>query len=459
MKEYDAIVIGSGGGAKIARPAADLGYSVAIIEEGPLGGTCLNRGCIPSKMLIHTADIATIIQEANRFMLHKEGELEVDYESIIDWCISTVDEESQSIAPRYEAHPKLDFYPHHGRFISDKVIEVNGEQITAKKIFIATGARESIPSIKGLENTPYLTSTSALRLRKQPKKMIVIGGGYIAVELGYFFAALGTKVDFLVRECMVRSSDADLRKEFEKHFSERFPVHFGASPKSISYENEMFTVSYSKSDGKEAQLEADALLLATGVRPNTDQLGLENTGIRLSEKGHVLVDNHLETSVPGVYAFGDCLGRYLFRHTANFEGEYLFRGHFSDPNDLPLEYRAIPHAVFSNPQLAGVGKTEEELKKEGIEYIVGINRYRDSAMGMALRQDQGLVKLLFEKHSQKLIGAHIIGEEASNMIHMCIAYMHMGATLKDMLDTIYIHPALPETIRNAARKAAANLSS
>jgi dihydrolipoamide dehydrogenase len=200
-------------------------------------------------------------------------------------------------------------------------------------------------------------------------------------------------------------------------------------------------------------------LVATGVVPNTDTLNLASTDIQLDKNGFVKVDDRLQTAVDGVYAFGDCIGRYLFRHSANFEGEYLFENIFINPSNAPINYPPVPHAVFSYPQIAGVGMTEEEAKAAGIDYVVGVNNYISSGMGMALLSDSGFVKILIERGTRKIIGAHIVGPEASDMIHMLIAFMSKQGTLDDLLGMIYIHPALPEIVRNAARKAKVALDS
>lgn len=458
MKKYDVIVIGGGGGVKVGRPVGDLGYKVAFIEKGPLGGTCLNRGCIPSKMLIHVADVATGIRDAHRFDIQVNTDFTVDFEKLVTRVSREIDKEAASSLPLYEAHPNVDLYPYEAKFLSNKVLEVNGEEITADKIFLAVGGRSHVPPIKGLEDTPYMTSEGFLRNTKKPKKLMVIGGGYIAAELGYFYAALGVETHFIVRELMLRSEDTEVRQEFERAFSDQFPVHFGYRPQEVSYDDGEFTVRCTNDEGEEKNFTGDALLVATGIKPWTDKLGIENTDIALDKKGFIKVDDYLRTNVEGIWAFGDCIGRYLFRHTVNFEGEYLYRTLFADPKDEAIDYKPVPHAVFTHPQVAGVGKTEDQLKAEAVDYVVGLNHYKDSAMGMALLSRYGFVKLLFCGKSRKLLGAHIVGDEASNMIHMLIAYQNMNATLEDILETIYIHPALPEVVRNAARKAAVNFS-
>jgi len=458
MKKYDVIVIGSGGGSKIARPAAHLGNKVAIIERGAMGGTCLNHGCIPSKMLIHPAELISDFKEAEQFNIHIDPKtITVDAEKLIERVTKTIISESDSVAPIYRKTPNVELYQGHAKFLSDKVVEINGEQLTAERIFVTPGVRACIPAIPGLEGTPYITHKEALRLTKKPKSMIVIGGGYIGVELGFFFAEMGTQTTFIVRDGMIKNEDQDVIRLFEEVFSAKYPVIFGATPTKVVYENNIFTLTYVTKTGDTLSVSAEALLLAAGVVPNTDNLGLENTSIKTNEKGFIIVDDTLQTTVENTWAFGDVIGQYLFRHAANYQGEYLMKTAFTDDLFKPsINYPPMPHAIFTNPQVAGVGLTEAEARAKHKDLIIGTSLYKDSRMATpCLAPAQyGLCICMYDKHSRKLIGAHIIGREASNMIHMCIAYMKMGATIEDMLDTIYIHPALPEIVRNAVRKAA-----
>ncbi len=452
MKKFDLITIGSGGGAKISSPAASLGLKVAVIEKDRLGGTCLNRGCIPSKMLIHPADVAIEIKEAHRFDIHNDPKFSVDFAKLVGRISQTVDADSDKIEASYKNHPNISFFRGRAKFVENKVIEINNEQITANKIFIAIGTRPTIPDIPGLAGTPFMTSNEALRNTTLPSSMIIIGGGYIACEIGHAYGALGTKTTFLVRSKLLRAQDAEIAAEFHKIFSRYHDVRLGAMPTSFEYNNNTFTVHYTQ-DGKPSSVNAQALLIASGITSNADTLDLINTDIELQPKNFIKVNEYLETNVAGVFALGDCIGRYFFRHSVNFEGEYLFDYCYGGKPRAPIRYPPMPHAVFTYPQVAGVGYSEEELKAKGIDYVVGLNPYKSSAMGMALLSDHGFCKILIERKSRRILGGHIIGPEASDMIHMIIAYMNMNATLDDMLRTIYIHPALPEIIRNAARKA------
>ncbi len=446
-KKYDVIILGGGAGLKIARPAANLGHKVAVVEPGPLGGTCLNRGCIPSKMLIHPADLIMQMKEANSVFLHIKGALQVDHESLVHHVNRTIDEESENIIPLIKDHPNINFYQTFAQFVEPYILKVGEETITAKKIYITAGARPYIPNIEGLEHTPYMTSTELLRCAHLPKKMIIIGAGYIACELGHYLDAMGVDVQFIYRSSFLKQLDLDIRSTFEKEFKERFPCIRG-EPSKVEFSSNTFHVHING-----GEIKSDGLLIAAGVIPNSDQLHLKSTSIQCDERGYIKVDDYLETTQKNVFAYGDIIGRYMFRHSANFEGEYLFHEHFTYPeSNQPLRYSPMPYGVFTWPQIGGVGKTEEELKAENIGYYVGLNSYKSSAMGMALRPKVGFVKLLFAKSSLKLLGAHIIGEQATTLVHMLIAYLNMGATLENLLSTIYIHPALPEVIRNAARK-------
>ena len=281
--------------------------------------------------------------------------------------------------------------------------------------------------------------------------MIVVGGGYIAVELGHVYGASWCDVHFLVRSSMIKAEDKDIRELFQKDFSERYNVHFWVSPVKVEYRNDSFFVTL---DSWEV-MEADALFVATWVVPMTEGLWLENTSITTNKRGYVEVDEYLETKVSWVYALWDVVWNYLFRHSVNYEWEYLVREYLKQDR-LAIKYPPVPHAIFTYPQIAGVGKTEDQLIKawkiEWQDYETAIHHYKNSAMWSAMKAELGFVKLIAEKSTWKLIWAHIIGEKAAEIIHMLIILISGGHKVSFMIDEmIFIHPALPEVVRNAAR--------
>lgn len=451
MESFDVIVIGTGGGTKIIRPSAALGYRVAVIEKGRLGGTCLNHGCIPSKMFIHAADVADTVANAHRFDIDASVN-RIHFEALVNRVNSAINAESDAIEPLYARTDNVTLVKGAARFISNTVVQVGALLFTAPKIVIATGARARIPEVFGLDTVPYLTYKTALQLTQPPKSLIIIGGGYIAVELGHYFSALGTAVTFVVRSGLVPGEDPDIRTEFERVFKDRHTVYDYTTVQAVEPVANGVCVTINQ-HGSTHQLVAAQLLVAAGIVPETDQLGLENTDVTCCPKGFIQTDDHAQTASDGVVALGDVRGQQFFRHTANFEGEYVFQRHVAGTESGPMRYPHVPHAIFTNPQVAGVGLSEPA---DASGLIIGINTYQDSAMGMALRSEHGLVKVLFDRTSLRLVGAHIIGPEAATMIHTCMAFLHMKATLSDMAGLMYIHPALPEVIRNAVRNAVQN---
>ncbi len=460
MKSYDVIVIGTGGGMKIAVPAADMGLRVAIIEKGPTGGTCLNRGCIPSKMMVYPADLIHTFRQASRVNLKVPQPVSVSFEKLVARISRTVDDMSQNLTQSLRGHPNITLLNGNAVFEKDRVIQVDGEFHTADTIFIATGSYPKIPDIDGLQGSPFMTSREALRNTDLPSSMLILGGGYIACELGHVYGTFGTETVFLLRSEFMRKEDREIRHEFARIFSKFHRVYQHVKPVRVRYHDNRFSVEVADSaSGETGLLQAEALLVAAGVVPATADLGLERTGIKADEQGFIRVDDHLRTGVPGVYALGDCIGNYFFRHSVNLEGEYLVRSVLEKTEAGPLDYGSVPRAVFTYPEIAAVGRTEDDLQRSGTEYICGKAAYPDSNVGLARQLDHGFAKVLIERRTGKLLGGHIVGEEASNTIHILIAMMSMGAGLADLLSMIYIHPALPEIVKDAARDARAKFIS
>lgn len=449
-KAYDVIVIGSGAGAKISSYAAKQGMSVALVEEGPIGGTCLNRGCIPSKLYIHTADIAKAIREASRFNLGATMG-EVDFPAVMRRVTGYVDGNSEKIAAANEKNPNIDLYRVRGKFVAERILDVNGQRISAPKILIAAGARPHVPSIEGLGDVPYITSTEALRLPTLPTSLIIIGGGYIGTEMGHFFGGLGVDVTIVhSQDRLVPNEDSAIAQKFTEVFARDHTVLLDHKATHVVHSGSTFTVSVEGSGGAK-EIQAEQLLVAAGVIPNTDTLDTAAGGIDTDDKHFIVANEFLQTNVPGVWAIGDIIGRHLFRHAANWEARYTIQNMFTE-QPTPVDYSAMPHAVFSNPQIAGVGATEDELKAKGIAYTVGIAEYKNTAMGEAHQEADGFVKALADENKHEILGCHIIGPEASTLIHEVIVAMKAKMDVSVITNSIHIHPAMSEVVQRAFLK-------
>ncbi|HXV47068.1 MAG TPA: dihydrolipoyl dehydrogenase [Nitrososphaera sp.] len=448
MQEFDLIVIGSGSGLDVANVVAQEGKRVAIIEKGRMGGTCLNRGCIPSKLLIHSADVMETIKTAGQFGVNVTG-FSVDFEKIVNRTNGIVDSDSDGIRQAFSQieNPKL--FPDECRFVGEKTISVGGQTIKADKILIASGTRPAIPKIEGLEGSGFITSDEALRLKKQPRVLTIIGGGYVAAELAHFFGSLGTKINIIQRrDILLPDEDEEVARKFTDMFSKKYSIHLGYHTQSVSKSGGTFTVVAKNSPSRKIEVESDQLLIATGRTPNSDTLDLGKTGVKTDSAGFIAVDNHLETNVKGIFALGDAVGRYLFKHAANHEAQYAYYNLTHDKK-IPVDYTAMPHAVFSWPQVAGAGYTEQELKQNNIQYSKAIYLYIRTAMGEAIEDRDGFVKLLASKEG-KILGCHIIGSQASILIHEVLVAMKLGAGVNSIVRTVHIHPALSEVVSRAA---------
>jgi mycothione reductase len=452
MQEFDLIVIGSGSGLDVANAAAEHGgMKVAIVEKGRMGGTCLNRGCIPSKLLIHSADVAETIRSAGQFGV-KVGEFSIDFQSIAKRTTGIVDSESDGIRSAFSEidNPKL--FSHECRFIGDKTISVGSETIQANKILIASGTRPFVPKIQGLDGSGFMTSDEALRLKKQPRVLTIIGGGYIAAEMAHFFGALGTKVNIVQRgNLLIPHEDEEVAGKFTQVFSKKYNVYLGYDTESVGKKNGgIFFVKARNSSGKVISLESDQLLVATGRMPNSDTLDLGKTGVQVDGRGFVRVNKYLETNVKGIFALGDAVGRYMFKHSANHEAQYAFNNIMHANKKVAVDYAAMPHAIFSWPQVASVGHTEQELKKDRADYAKAVYPYIRTVMGEAIEDRDGFVKLLASRKDGMILGCHIIGAHASILIHEVLVAMKAGVTIGNIARTVHIHPALSEVVSRAA---------
>ncbi len=447
MKSYDVIVIGSGAGAIISDEAAAQGLKVALIDKGPLvGGTCLNWGCIPSKMLIYTADRIVEIEEAKKLGIEAEIK-NIDFHSIMERMRKSRQESQVHIRQGLKESENLDFYEGEGYFVGDYILEVNGEKLKGERVFIASGSRPFIPPLKGSEHVDYLTNESALELKERPDSLIIIGGGYIAVEFGHFFAAMGTKVTILeMADRLVLSEEPEISDLLKSELSKRMKVYTNALVEEVKEsESGVAVVTKDTNTGKRREFTAQRIMMAVGRRSNADILKVENTGVETDKKGFIRVNEYLETNQKGIFAIGDANGQQMFRHMANREAEIVTQNAFYGTK-IKVDYSAVPHAVYSHPQVASVGLTEAQAR-ENYDILVGRMKYFDIAKGEAMMEKQGFAKAIVEKDSSKILSFHIIGPYAPELIQEVVNAMTSGGGMEELGQGIHIHPALSELVQ------------
>ena len=448
MRKFDLIVIGSGSGLEVSSEASDSGRSVAVVEEGPFGGTCLNRGCIPSKMLIHCADVMQTVQNAAAFGIHATVE-RVDWPFIIHRAFEEVDAEAAMIERGNRQSPNIEVFKGRSRFTGAKTIEVDGEQLTADTILIAAGTRSCVPEIPGLDQTPYITSDETLRLPGQPRRLTVVGGRYIAAELAHFFGALGTEVTIIHRRGqMLREEDDDVVRRFTEVYQRRFNMVLDAQVAGVSSQGGEITMDVTTPRGNQS-ITSDTLLMATGRVPNTNILEVSKTGVEVDQRGFIKTDEYLQTNVPGIWALGDIVGRYLLKHSANLEAAYAANNIFNPGNQAAVDYHAMPHAVFATPQVASVGLTQQDAEGRGASYVAATYNYSDTAYGAAIEDKDGFVKVLADPESGEILGCHIIGSDAATLIKEAANAMRLRLGVDAITQSIYVHPALPEVVQRA----------
>ncbi|MDA1349419.1 MAG: dihydrolipoyl dehydrogenase [Chloroflexi bacterium] len=448
MDRFDVIVIGSGSGLEVSSEAAERGLSVAVVEEGPFGGTCLNRGCIPSKMLIHSADIMETIKTAGQFGIHEKVE-RIDWQSIIRRVADEIDGDARAVEEGNQKAPNITVFKGRGRFVADKTLEVNGQRLTAETVLIAAGTRPRVPEIRGLSDVPYVTSDEALRLPEQPERLAIVGGGYIAAELGHFFGSLGTEVTLIQRgQLLVQQEDRDVSRRFTEISKRKFRVLLDTQISQVYLNTDEVAIEVSTSGNTET-ITSDLLLIATGRVPNSDLTEVGRTGVEVDQRGFVKVDEFLETGVPGIWALGDIVGKNLLKHSANLEAAYVAHNMFNPDSKVAVNYHAVPHAIFASPQVAGVGLTEQAATELGVPYVAATYNYYDTAFGSAIEDRDGFVKVLAHRETQEILGCHIMGTDAATLVQEATNAMRMGHSTDAITQSVYVHPALPEVVQRA----------
>ncbi len=446
MDNYDIIVIGSGSGGEIVSAALNASYKVAWVDKGPLGGTCLNVGCIPSKMLVYPADRIMEINESDKLGIKAEIK-SINFKKIMEHMRKPIRESHEHMNQSLSKPIKnFRYFKGTGQFISDYKIEVNNEQIKGKKIFIGSGARPLIPPIDGINKIDFLTNENVFNIDTKPESLIIIGGGYISAEFAHFFAAMGTKVTILQRNSrLIPQSEPEISDLLRKIMQRRIKIFTEIDVFRITKENNKITVfARDKKTGDEKNFSTEKIMIATGRKSNADLLKVENTGVDTDSNGYIKVNEYLETSKKNIWAFGDSIGKYMFKHVANEEAIIAWQNSQSDHKNT-MNYNAVPYAVFTYPQIAGVGLTESQARKNH-KILIGTAKYSDVAKGEAMAEMEGFAKAIVDKDSKKIIGFHIIGPYSAILIQEVVNAMALGGQIGFIGQGMHIHPALPELI-------------
>lgn len=449
MKEYGLIVIGSGAGMNTVDAGLERGLKVAVVEEGPLGGTCLNRGCIPSKVLIHAADVIREAQEAADVGVHMRLE-KADYATIKKRMWDIVLTGRHEMEEGVKHVKDLDLYPLVGIFVSDYTLQVGDETITSKRIVIASGARAQIPPVPGLDGVKYHTYRTVFDIEEQPESIVILGGGYIGCEFAHFFSAIGTRVVLVGRNpVLLPHEEPETSALVKKRLSKHVEVHTGTDTLRVEgRDGRVSVVIRDPASGSERTVEGQHLLVAVGVRPNSDWLRPERTGVKTDDKGWILTDQYLETSKPGIFALGDALGRNMYRHTANYQAGLVAHNMFEERRTA-MDLHAVPHAVFTTPQVGQVGMTEADAR-QGRKVMVGVSRYYDSAMGFAYGDEETFAKVIVEHPTRRILGATVVGPQAATLVQQVVNMMNSeNQTYAPLVRSQIIHPALSEVLASA----------
>ena len=450
MSTYDVGIIGGGPGGYVAAiKAAQLDGTVCLIEKGEWGGTCLNRGCIPTKTLFAVANLATQIQDASAFGVHVSGEATIDYTQVLTHKTSVIQQLEGGIAKLLKANG-VDVLKGTAQLTDRNTIVVNKpdgttEQVHAKNVIIATGSEPAEPPIFEIDEEQVLTTTGILNLTELPESLLIVGGGVSGCEFASIFNALGCRVTILeLLPTILATEDIQVIRHIQLFMKRKgITIHTGAKLTHVKKSDEQVTAVLESGE----ELTAQKMLVSIGRRYNTERIGLEKVGVR-TEGGKIVVDAQMRTNVQGIYSVGDVASRYLLAHVASAEGKVAAQNCLGD--SVEMDYQVIPWCVFTLPEIGHAGMTEKEATAEGYEVKIGRFPYAASGKALGLRETDGFVKTVADADSGDILGVHIVGAHASTLIHEAAVALRLGATAKDIAHTVHAHPTLSEMIMESA---------
>ncbi len=457
MKNYDLIIVGTGSAMSLVdaiigrRPE----IKIAVVDKDEPGGICLTRGCIPSKILIYVAELVRTIERAKEFGVEADVR-KIDFKAVMNRMRTLIYKDINMIRTGLTKSLNVDYYPTTAEFTAPYTLKVGNDLITSKMIFLCTGSKPTIPPIKGIENINYYTSDTILKLDRLPKSIVIIGGGYIAAEYSYFLSAMGSNVTVLGRNPQFLPEEelevsALIKRELQKHMTIATNHEVNEVEKTLTGMKKVTAIN--RADGKKIEVTAEEILIASGRSSNTDILHPERSMVNVDEHGWIIVNEYLETSTPNVYALGDADGMYPFKHKANYEATIVYYNAILGKK-VKVDYHAVPHAVFTYPEIASVGLGEKEaLEKHGKDKVlIGIYRYEDTAKGEIMNVKDCFVKVIVEVDTLKILGVHAIGPHASILIQEAVNLMYTPEqTAKPIIQAMHIHPALSEVVERAFR--------
>lgn len=461
MNKYDVIVIGSGPGGYVAAiRCAQLGIKTAIVEKyDTLGGTCLNVGCIPSKALLDSSEHFHNAQHNFSYHGIKINPPKVDFNQMIKRKNEVVSQTCNGVSYLMKKN-KIDVFMGHAQLLSNTAVQITSkkdkQKIEGEKIIIATGSKPAtIPNVK-VDKERIITSTEALNLKEIPKSMLIIGGGVIGLELGSVYARLGTKITVIeYMDRIISTMDSSLSKELKKVLEKlNFEFYLNHKVQNVTKKGNGVILEALNSSDEKVSFNAEYCLVSVGRKPNTYNLGLENTAVELDERGRIKVNNSLRTTSPNIYAIGDVVKGPMLAHKAEEEGVFVAE---LIANQQPhINYNLIPGVVYTWPEVASVGKTEDELKEVGIPYKIGSFPFKASGRARASMDIDGFVKVIADKNSDEILGVHIVGPRAADMISEAVVAMEYRASAEDIARICHAHPTFTEAIKEACLSASEN---
>lgn len=441
VKKYDVIVIGKGASGYVMNEAAEKGLKVAVVDRPPIGGTCMNVGCVPSKTLLYSADRVRLMKNSSDLGLKIE-KISTNFTELMKQVRSNREQSRKMHRKQIEKYPNIDFYESEGRFLDCKTVLADNQKIHAEKIFIANGARPFIPNIPGLDKLDYLTNESILELKEKPKDVLILGGGYIALEYAHFLSAYGVNVTIIEKNSgLMEQMEPEISNLLEEEVKKYATLHLNAQVINFDKIRGRVDVQVKLKEG-DIQIEVDKVFVATGRKSNADTLSLENTEISTDQHGYIKVDEFLETSQADTWAFGDVIGKYMLKHVANEEARIVWNNAMRQEKQK-MKYHAAPLAVYCYPEIASVGLTVKNAAKSH-DLLIGQSDYSGVFKGQIMKDSQGFVKAVVEKKSRKLLGFHIFGPHASILIQEAVNVIANQKTIDFIINSMHAFPSLSE---------------